>query len=197
MKKGLLYIFVLLAIQSFSQSPPDIKKMTYDRWKQTCVEFNVKADTFFYSNRVDSDAIECALLSLSEVSVYKKWRDFNNTDLADSIVLSESEITHIRKQLQRQIHKEWPDHLYEKSYRVQQGDIEKMIARIDKSDLSLEQKLGKAIYTFSEPILIRTGTISIIYLEIDNVMKTDGGIWIYLQRGKNGFGFRRFVISPR
>lgn len=189
MKKGLLYIFLLPAIQSLSQTVPDIKKMVYGRWKENCALLEVKADTFFYSNRVDSSTIECALISLSEASVYKKWNDLNNTDLTDSIVLSSSEISYIRKGLQKQIHQEWPDHLYEKSYRVQRSDIEKIIAGIDKRNLGLAEKMCKEIYTFSEPIIIRKRTISIIYIETDDVMKTDGGIWIYLKKGKEWIRF--------
>ena len=182
MKSFSLVILSFCFLKSFSQTSFDIRSLTYDKWKASCKYLNVKCDTFFYANKTDPETIECVIESLDKSTVYKQFDKPTKQLKIDSIIFSHNEVEEIKRQMILYKDSNWTRNLFPNSHVLNRNQIDDFIKRVDKSKLTLEEKLSKNVFTFSQPIFLRKNSICIITIEEDSILEKSGGTWIYVHK---------------
>lgn len=183
MKVSICILLLFSFLSCYSQNKFDIQDYTYNQWKESCDYLQVKCDTFFYADRIDSSSIECVLESLKELTVYKQMDISLVKSKIDSIVFSQKEIDFVKKTMSLNKDFSWPQRLFLNSYRLNRNQIDDFIKRVNESKLELEEKLCKSVFTFSPPFFLRNNSLCIVTIEEDNIQKTIGGTWIYVNDG--------------
>jgi hypothetical protein len=131
-----------------------ISRFKYDR---------ITCDTLYYTESINTTIIDSMIQRIAASPVFKIHFLYTNSNAAP-LTLTKEEQQYIVAELEKLKTYKWKAGLFPQSRMIVEADIESVLARTETLRTEKERNLCSIIYTFSNPIFIREGSIC-LYLD--------------------------------
>lgn len=174
----LLTVFQQIAAQESSSSASLIRDI-YSNWFNDRPFTYQECDTFFYSNKVDSNIINKVKETFLSDKVYKEWDPDQAAYVKRKTRFTLEERRYIVTQLDAIKKMSWPPKMFPFAYMIPLENIDPLLSKTDNSKLKPQQKICMEIQHFSVPFFLRNNTLCFFYLGKSNIFSKEGTFWIY------------------
>lgn len=178
----LLVVFFFFSLQVTAQensSASTLIRDIYSNWFYDRPFTYQECDTFFYSEKVDSNIINKVKAHFLSDKEFKEWDPDQAAYVKRKTRFTLEERRYIVAQLDVVKTMKWPPKMFPFAYMVPLENVDILLSKTDNSKLKPQQKICMEIQHFSPPIFLRNNTLCFFYLGKSNIFTKEGTFWIY------------------
>jgi hypothetical protein len=149
-------------------------------------------DTFYYTDRVDTNILNKVRDAFLSDKEFKEWDVNEAAYVKRKTRFTLEERRFIVQQLEVVKQMQWPAKMFPFAYMVPLEKVQQQLIQVDRSKMKPEQKICMEFQHFTPPIFLRDNSLCFFYLGKSNIFTTDGAFWIY---EKNAEGEWRRLAS--
>lgn len=177
----LLFVFTFslqLAAQKSSSSASLIKDI-YNNWLNNRPFAYHECDTFFYSDRVDTNIINKVKQAFLSDKEFKEWDPDQAVYVKRKTRFTLEERHYILNQLDAVKKISWPAKMFPFAFMIPLDTVDPLLTKTDNSKAKPQQKICMEIQHFTTPFFLRNNTLCFFYLGKSNIFSKEGAFWIY------------------
>ncbi|TDO28507.1 hypothetical protein [Sediminibacterium goheungense] len=175
----LLLFYSLQSAAQQSSSSASLIRDIYSNWFYERPFTYQECDTFFYSDRVDSNIINKVKQSFLSDKEFKEWDPDQATYVKRKTRFTLEERRYIVSQLDAVKTMSWPAKMFPFAYMIPLNTVDPLLAKTDNSKLKPQQKICMEIQHFSVPFFLRNNTLCFFYIGKSTIFSKEGAFWIY------------------
>lgn len=187
----LLSLTVSVSAQTNSTSSLLIRDL-YSNWFNDRAYTYKDCDTFFYTNKVDTNILNKVCDAFRKDKEFREWNANEAAYVKGKTRFTLEERSYILQQLDQVKSMQWSGNMFPFAFMVPLEEVLPRLTRADKSRMTANQKICMEFQHFSVPIFIRNNSLCFFYLGKSNIFTTEGAFWIY---EKNSEGEWRRLAS--
>jgi hypothetical protein len=177
----LLVLFTIslrLTAQESSSSASLIRDI-YSNWFNDRPFAYQECDTFFYSDKVDTNIINKVKQTFLSDKEYKEWDPDQAAYVKRKTRFTLEERRYIVNQLDAVKKISWPAKMFPFAYMIPLDAVDPLLAKTDNSKAKPQQKICMEIQHFTAPFFLRNNTLCFFYLGKSSIFSKEGTFWIY------------------
>lgn len=177
----LLFVFTFslqLTAQKSSSSASLIKDI-YNNWLNNRPFAYHECDTFFYSDRVDTNIINKVKQAFLSDKEFKEWDPDQAVYVKRKTRFTLEERHYILNQLDAVKKISWPAKMFPFAFMIPLDTVDPLLTKTDNSKAKPQQKICMEIQHFTTPFFLRNNTLCFFYLGKSNIFSKEGAFWIY------------------
>lgn len=177
----LLFVFTFslqLTAQKSSSSASLIKDI-YNNWLNNRPFAYHECDTFFYSDRVDTNIINKVKQAFLSDKEFKEWDPDQAVYVKRKTRFTLEERHYILNQLDAVKKISWPAKMFPFAFMIPLDTVDPLLTKTDNSKAKPQQKICMEIQHFTIPFFLRNNTLCFFYLGKSNIFSKEGTFWIY------------------
>jgi hypothetical protein len=120
---------------------------------------NVKCDTLYYTDKIDAHIIDSTIKRIAGSRNFRIDHYMSSPD--EILVLSETERSFLINELEKLKTHKWDSDMFPQSKMVTLNEVKKVFKIVRKLKTTSEVNMCSIIYTFSNPIKIRSGELAL------------------------------------
>ncbi len=174
----LLTVSLRLTSQESSSSASLIRDI-YSNWFSDRPFIYRECDTFFYSDRVDTNIINKIKQTFLSDKEYKEWDPDEAAYVKRKTRFTLEERRYILSQLDAVKKMSWPSRMFPFAYMISLDAIDSLLTKTDNSKVKPQQKICMEIQHFTNPFFLRNNSLCFFYLGKSSIFSREGTFWIY------------------
>lgn len=178
----ILSLLILTSLQSFAQessSSASLIRDIYSNWFNDRPFTYQECDTFFYSDRVDSNIINKVKQTFLSDKEYKQWDPDQSAYVKQKTRFTLEERRFILSQLDAVKKISWSAKMFPFAYMIPLEAVDPLLTKTDNSKAKPQQKLCMEVQHFTAPFFLRNNTLCFFYLGKSTIFSKEGAFWIY------------------
>lgn len=175
---AILIISLQLRAQESSSSASLIRDI-YSNWFNDRPFAYQECDTFFYSDRVDTNIINKVKQAFLSDKEFKEWDPDQAVYVKRKTRFTLEERRYIVSQLDAVKKISWPAKMFPFAYMIPLNSVEPLLTKTDNSKAKPQQKICMEIQHFTAPFFLRNNTLCFFYLGKSSIFSKEGTFWIY------------------
>ena len=173
-----LFVSMQLNAQENSSSASLIRDI-YSNWFNDRPFAYQECDTFFYSDKVDSNIINKVKMTFLSDKEFKEWDPDQAVYVKRKTRFTLEERRYIVNQLDAIKKMSWPAKMFPFAYMIPLNAVDPLLTKTDNSKAKPQQKICMEIQHFSVPFFLRNNTLCFFYLGKSSIFSKEGAFWIY------------------
>lgn len=167
-----------LAAQESSSSASLIRDI-YSNWFNDRPFAYQECDTFYYSDKVDTNIINKVKQTFLSDKEYKEWDPDQAAYVKRKTRFTLEERRYIVNQLDAIKKINWPAKMFPFAYMIPLEVVDPLLNKTDNSKAKPQQKICMEVQHFSAPFFLRNNTLCFFYLGKSSIFSKEGAFWIY------------------
>lgn len=174
-----VFVFSLRLTAQESSSSASLIRDIYSNWFNDRPFAYQDCDTFFYSDRVDTNIINKVKQTFLSDKEYKEWDPDQAAYVKRKTRFTLEERRYIVSQLDAVKKISWPAKMFPFAYMIPLDAVDPLLTKTDNSKAKPQQKICMEVQHFTAPFFLRNNTLCFFYLGKSSIFSKEGAFWIY------------------